>query len=740
MGELIRAGPESRVFLGADIANKNRLTLIQEGAGEVRGIIGEHDKGQGKIRAETMVARVSGGQFNRVEALNRTINKEAPDSSRKEELEGIRTGLGQMCYLAMRNEHGSGKGGSWLKDLFDPNKLGIANPAEVNGYLTVISGGKVDSGNRTLVTERGALTGLGEAVRSCVIANKGIQGVLGGLEASRKALKLGDQGDRGIWREEIAKARDRLQNLSFDDTEVDSERRLAIEYLMGEEKALGEMAVSGGSGSDAMTAYYERQARIGEMVEATSQKEWLEALIYKLPKTRPGALWEYSAPGWVLAKSADEGERRAQWRRLIETVDGLHVGTLNRRNSTEFNGGGVKGVAETVMNLPKIQEGDLKYLYEKQRGFREALETVVKDLFDEKVIDRESRVLRVATAGDVAGGMTTFYVFKDLSRGRTETRAGMFVRDFGSYKTDLAMRLQREKGLDLEQAQIMISAAVDFLEQGGAFEFADTERKATFISDGARTVMRPREKFRQKLRDKERFGGNWSTYFRVMMGNVPENQREQRVVDEMDREGYIPAVLSGSVLNQKMYGNGKVMLGKLLYRGVPVRFAETSSDILYSTKKTIKAACDFWSCVAGGAALEFRDFAEFDNVVTKWVDPLANAIGDIHGFGIELSAKEIAGAIGGAAGLWPFEGPYIRIARYAGNLNFKDNYAGAGQEIVAQLGLDEEKEKQVKAIFGFDNKTKLRDMAVKCSNLAYELNPNASARDREGYRKKRLHL
>lgn len=516
------------------------------------------------------------------------------------------------------------------------------------------------------------------------------------------------------------------------------------------------------SGADAMQRYYERQAAIGEMVEATSKEEWLQALIYKLPKTRPGALWEYDAPGWVLAKSADETERRSQWRRLIETVDGLHVGTINRRNSTEFNGGGIKGVAETVMNLPKISESDLRYLYENQRGFKESLETIMADLFDEKVADKGKRELRNVTPTDA--GKTTFFVFKELKRGNVETRAGVFVRDFGEYKEDLAKRLSEDRGLrlDPEQAKIMVSAATDFLEQGGVFEFADTDRKATFTSDGARTAMRPWEKFRLKLEKGERFGGNWSTYFRMMMGNVLdrmtatvmanpglterekrqeiEREKEQEVVRRMKESGYIPLALSGSVLNKEMFENNKVSLGRLLKDKSPIRFTETSNDILYDTKKWIKAACDFWSCVAGGAALEFREFAEYDNVITKFVDPLANAMGDIEGYGIELSGEEVAGAIGGAAGMWPFEGPYIRIAKYAGNLAFVENYAGAGQEIVAQLGLSRENEKRVIKILGFNDEKRLKDLNDRCSKLELELNPNARSNKRERYRRERLHL
>jgi len=143
-------------------------------------------------------------------------------------------------------------------------------------------------------------------------------------------------------------------------------------------------------------------------------------------------------------------------------------------------------------------------------------------------------------------------------------------------------------------------------------------------------------------------------------------------------------------------------LGDALLRGEDIVFKRTENDFYFTWKKDqVMSACDIWMYITGKVPLEFKQFNEVDNVISRWRTDLYNDVSALRGEngGIaQISTEVVAAAIGGSIGLWPFEGPYLRMTPVSSEMI--QQYIFSAGEVVRVLGLKDDETNSIKKIFG----------------------------------------
>jgi hypothetical protein len=145
---------------------------------------------------------------------------------------------------------------------------------------------------------------------------------------------------------------------------------------------------------------------------------------------------------------------------------------------------------------------------------------------------------------------------------------------------------------------------------------------------------------------------------------------------------------------------------EMIYNNEEIPFSKKENDLFFGWRKDhIMPAARMWMYISNKTPLEFSRNRENDAVISQWRTDLLNDVNMLreNGDGI-VSTEIIQGAIGGSVGLWPFEGPYLRISSDAMHGNGPIDYSESAIEIIRQLGLNSPESNQILRFFGVDKK------------------------------------
>lgn len=576
------------------------------------------------------------------------------------------------------------------------------------------------------------LEGLGERVRNVEIKDEGIRDVLNELDTKGRVSKMMGRGGEKKLRDNLDNAVDQLSEIAG---KLDVNGRLELDRVaayLGYEMEMLEPGVSqvnelssrGGEllaeeeYFEALKQYQLEEGKLRHEVAEVSLTEWVDAQVsINAPRERAPQLWEYKPPEWM------DGVPRKQWRMLLNLADGMLAGTYQKRKD-----GGYKTSLEMVkknsMAMMELPEEDFNFLLEHPilKGGE-----VGHEIFRELMVPLETRA-------NIDGRevVSRTFVFPYTTDEKGKRFYGGFVDEFAknptTYKKGLAERLVEKKIIgDIEAAKLSVALICDALEVGGVFSGADRLRKLSWDSDAVRLAQRPADKFNAKIR--EMWGGTWSAYCKAVADG--DTDKALRVAEDL---GIMPKLLAGSFLDVQKQ-DGKSWAEKM-YDGEKIDMGKSSDDLYFIWRKdSLNAACDIMMYVTKEKPLQFKSFAEPDNVVSDWIASLYNSIKALRENGASLLPVEtICGAFGGSVGVWPFEGPYFRISALNDPKRHM-NYFSIGTEVVRQLGLSDVDEKRFLQFFGVD-KRYFVDFNDKMTDYSTILNPNADEQDkRERYTK-----
>jgi hypothetical protein len=362
----------------------------------------------------------------------------------------------------------------------------------------------------------------------------------------------------------------------------------------------------------------------------------------------------------------------------------------------------IKGVA---IGMWSMKEKKLKKIYEDKDnlslGFRGALETLVGELL---VMDSDLNIL----------------VFKPETDG---SKVSQFMTDSSEYKKQLAERLVKDRNqpeiTNIEQAQIMVSIASDFLEMGGVYDLADTNRHFGDSPDALRTLMRPDQKFGSKIKGGDLWGGPWGQWAMTVAGN---NGIE--AANLLESINITPKLLCGSALNLMVDvgGDEKISLGRALIEKRNVNFRERAGDFYFNWKKDqIMPAADMWMYVSGKNKLQFKSFQDTTQAISEWRGGLFGAVRGLRKEGSDLGldlvpTRVLAAAIGASTTVWPFQPLFLRVDQSdeaIKNPRFIDDYIDTAGNIIRSVAQSEDERNELMSIFGVNRNgvKKLFDIA-----------------------------
>jgi len=675
MSEILSSFRE-KAFLGEAIRNEKLMNQIDQTAKKVNIILNPIDDiAKKKVVGESMKL-VEGlaeqGQWKTDNVASLLAAEKDKNRPANQEVAGERLDvLGKGVFVAMR--YG---GNEELKDV-----LGTGSAVEIDNVLPE------------------PLKGLGERVRSNIIEDENILKVLDDLDKTRRLTdKMGKPGEKKL-EGKISEALDKLLDLEADEEELS----MVVAYLGAEMEMMGEGDIleivkkqiedQGVDEKVKAEKYFASEFELKEALTIVSKEEWLEGIRTKsYDKATIPSIWMYKAPKWLENikegesddnKKKRESEEMKEWRDLYALTEGISMAVATKRRDSRF-GSDIDYIKTNILSMFAFKEKTLKFMLEKESyGFRDALETVMEELFVKN-----------------SDGL---YVFKS-----NDENVDDFKNDSSKYKLHLAKRLVDKEGSvfkitdevkeddRMDQAVIMTSIACDFLEMGGQFEAADTDRKIGYVSDGLRTVMRPIEKFVRKVGKGELWGGPWGEYSRAVTKN------EKEAVDLINKMGVIPNVLCGSILNHgiEIGKDTYKPLGDFLMNKDKVPLTTSEGDFYFSWRKDqVMPACDIWQYVSGKVPLEFKQYNEVDNVISKWRRDLVNAVTTLRdvknkkGGVPQVTTNVVEAAIGASTGLWPFnpkDGLYLRINPLSDALNAREMYVRVGKEILRGIGMNDQ--------------------------------------------------
>ncbi len=470
--------------------------------------------------------------------------------------------------------------------------------------------------------------------------------------------------------------------------------------------------------------YYERRSKLEAEVEQVSLGELLDAYLFiKAPRERAPQLWEYKVPPFLGNMSQKD------WRMLLNFQDGWLGAIYDKRNSPTYNNSIDKMIQE-ILSKRSLEEGDLKKWYDNENlNLKGVMNFISRELLVPKKIEETVPVFD--NYGKLKNEKQTreIYVFdteeevdnQGRSTGKQRykgNRVKELVENEANYKLDLAKRIAESKIVpqafdeegkpvpNVNLAKLSVAMAMDIMEMGGVFSAADSLRKLSWESDVVRLAQRPERKFTLKVEGGELFAGPWTE-----LANFLSQGDSKRSVEMIKEWGVVPELLAGSFLDQRLYfadGNktDKTMMN-MIYKDEQINFRDLGNDMFFSWRKDhIQPAARMWMYISNKMPLEFSKNRENDAVISQWRADLFNDINQLRKNKDDalLPTSVIEGAIGGSVGLWPFEGPYLRVP---GGIDDRDritHYMGATSEIISQIGLKNEERDQILKFFGVDRK------------------------------------
>ncbi len=553
------------------------------------------------------------------------------------------------------------------------------------------------------------LNGLEKKVRDSIIDEPEIQKILDPLDIVRKRVaKAGETGQK-VLEDQINKAQEKLILLEVDSTKED-QLGMVVEWLGREGGNGGAEGSSNGQNEivensegmeefrEAQRRYFEiaeRDGRLKELVENISLEEILDAyMLIKAPRERSPQLWEYSVPGFMNGMSLEK------WRKLLSFEDAWLGAIYNKRASSEYNNS-LEKMKDGILNMKSLAESDIKMWYEDNTlNLRGVMHQISRDLLTEKTIKQDGQTCRIYA----------FDTKKNPRTGKEEyipgSRVEEFVNNEDIYKQGLAKRLVEMNVIDNEKvAKLSVALAMDIMEMGGVFSVADSLRGLSWESDAVRLAQRPERKYSLKVGGGELFAGPWTELANTL------SQGDLRVALELVKSwGVVPELLSGSFLDQRILLTGgkkseKTMM-EMIYRDERIPFRELENDLFFSWRKDhVMPAARMWMYITNKTPLEFSRNREGDTVISQWRADLYNDINQLRkNSDSVLTTPIIAGAVGGSIGLYPFEGPYLRIGTQGVHGSGVINYSESVIEIITGLGMNKDESNQLLRFFGVDRR------------------------------------
>ncbi|MFA5828500.1 MAG: hypothetical protein WC841_04050 [Candidatus Shapirobacteria bacterium] len=574
------------------------------------------------------------------------------------------------------------------------------------------------------------LKGIGERVRNLEIHNLDIRAILDKLDSRGRGLKAAGEVGKKQLALNLGEAIVKLSNLEDLDVRSDEEMMRVSAYLGAEAEAMGGGVVGGNiadqvaegvgramgdrvRGGEPMVvprdeaeedyfrdlaAYQKAQGELQEAVREVSLRELLDSFLgISAPRERGPQMWEYKPPEWIKPISVED------WRKLLGITEKFFVAVYNKRNDSEY-GTSVEMVGKKILSMQGLPEKTLKYLFE-HRALK--LNLVCGEIMRDLMVPMETSPVEVPKQNRdgsyyYATETSRVYVFSSEPNGDYSRSVQRLVDDEVAYKKGMAANLFGNSAFgfrSLESAELAVATAMNIMEMGGVFSLADTKRILGWESDAVRVIQRPETKFHAKL-GKELWGGPWGEYLMAVAGG-----NRAAMQSEAERLGIIPRLLAGSFFDQKVKTEGGVMvkMGEALYQRRRVVLNDVDKDIYFDWRKDqIKAAGGMFLYMTGKAPLEFRTINEVDNVTTKWREELFNDTRALRENGTSVVTTElVAMAIGGSTGVWPFEGPFLRMTQPGPDLT--NDYLLGGSEITRLVaGTNILERERLRRFFGID--------------------------------------
>jgi len=443
-------------------------------------------------------------------------------------------------------------------------------------------------------------------------------------------------------------------------------------------------------------------------MRTVSLGEQIDAYLYvRAPRERAPQQWEYDVPDELVGIGVNETDQAA-WRSLLNFQDQWLGAIYNKRyNAADYNNR-IDAMSQSILNMKELNESDLKKWYENPvLNLKGVMRHIARELLTET---------------EVPGIKSKAYVFEIKDGKYVEgSYVEQFVNNEDRYKRELVGRLTSdtdERGNKVvpivkndKVAKMAVALAMDIMEMGGVFSYADGLRKLSWESDALRLSQRPERKYRSKITGGELFGGPWTEWANVMSGG---NERE--TMRRIDQENVVPLQLAGSFLDMPHKGDRdtRSMMERIYNDPNGVVFSNLEKDMFFGWRKDhIMPAARIWMYISGKSKLELSKTREADAAISEWRSDLYNDVMQLRQHTDSyVSTDIIKGAIGGAVGLWPFEGPYLRISTIGIHGSGAIDYAESVTEIIRQLGLGIVEQNDLLRAFGVD-KRNFRDLSDK---------------------------
>lgn len=451
------------------------------------------------------------------------------------------------------------------------------------------------------------------------------------------------------------------------------------------------------------SAEYARKKGILESeVEQVSLGELLDSYLrIRAPRERAPQMWEYEVPEFMGNMSLET------WRKLLSYEDGWVGAIYDKRGDVAYNNM-IDKMIQGILGKKSLEEGDLKEWYEDETlNLRGVMHQISKELLVER---RVTAVVPKENGQGFEEVVRTIYVFdterdeKGKERYIRHSRVEEFVDNEVGYKMALAERLvRRGVVVNIEVAKLSVALAMDIMEMGGVFSGADVLRRLSWESDVVRLSQKPDRKFTPKVSSGELFAGPWTE-----LANTLSRNDSKKAAEMIKSWGVVPELLAGSFLDQKLkkadgsYTDQTMMF--MIYHNKKIPFRDIGNDLFFGWRKDhIQPAARTWMYIANKNPLEFSKNRENDTVISQWRADLYNDVNQLRrNEDCLLTTSVIEGMIGGSVGLWPFEGPYLRVAGSSHGNRVIDSFE-ATTEIVRQLGLSKIETDIILKFFGVDN-------------------------------------
>lgn len=502
----------------------------------------------------------------------------------------------------------------------------------------------------------------------------------------------------------------------------------------------------------AQAEYAERRNLLEKDIEKVSLDELIDAYLHiRAPRERAPQMWEYKVPPEFSFLTVED------WRKLLNFQDSWLGAIYNKRGNSEYNNS-LDKMSQMILSMKSLDQADFKLWYDKpELKLHEVMNVIVRELFVKKEVRPENFPKSTISYDKELGGVSDVsenrhvYVFPTTisapsARGlRKESylntdpnnpsnmndanKVSEFIESEDHYKEKLVKRVGYlfpgdEKG---RVAKMSVSMAMNIMEMGGVFTFGDGLRKLTWESDALKLAQRPERKYKSKIEGGELFAGSWTELVNVLHGHDPV-----KMMETVEEWGVVPKQLAGSFMDMVPDAivagedKGKTIMD-LIFENKRINFKEKSNDMYFSWRKDhVMPAARMWMYISGKKTLEFSKNRENDAVISEWRTDLFNDMYSLRGnTDAFLTTRNLAGAIGGSVGLWPFEGPYLRVSTRSRGGSTLD-YMSAAIEIMRNLGLEEREDRSIREFFGVGKRFN-RDLSDKF--VAYQAVRNVSQPD-----------